>query len=140
MTMQPTGTFKITSWDEQLCSEIGDDKVTWVSVKKTYSGEIQGTGTLSYLMTYHSDGSASIYGYEFIDGYVQPASGGKRNRGSCVLQHSGVFTNGKINEISSVREGSGKDALKGLQVKGKSEFSAAPLLQEYPVTLDYDFA
>ena len=139
MTMQPTGTFKITSWNEQPYSEIeGNDKVTRVSVKKTYSGKIQGTGTLEYLMTYHSDGSASIYGCEYIHGQVQLTSGG-RLPGSCVLQHCGVFTNGKINETSLVIERSRKGELKGLQVKGNSEFSAA-LQQEYPVTLDYDFA
>lgn len=134
MTMQPINTFKIISWNEQPYSKVeGGGKLTRVSVKKTYSGVIQGTGTLEYLMTDRSDGSVHIFGCEYFDGQVRGRSG------SCVLQHHGVFTDGKINEASLVIESSGTGALKGLQVKGKSEFSSA-LRQEYPITLDYNFA
>jgi len=132
MTMQATGTFKITRWDEKPFSEVeGGGKLTQASVIKTYAGEIQGTGTLAYLMTYRLDGSAEFRGYERFVGRV-------RDRvGSFVLQHSGIFANGKANEVSSVVQDSGTGQLAGL--KGNIEFSAAHQ-QEYPVTLDYDFA
>ena len=132
MTMQTTGTFKIASWDEKPFAEVeGGGKLTRASVIKSYSGEIQGTGTLEYLMTYRMDGSADFLGYERFVGRVRDRSG------SFVLQHHGVFADGKAKETSLVVAGSGTGGLAGL--KGKSEFSATHE-QEYPVTLDYDFA
>jgi len=100
-------------------------------VIKTYAGEIQGTGTLRYLMTYRVDGSAEFRGYERFVGQVRASSG------SFVLQHSGLFANGKANEISTVVQDSGTGQLVGL--KGRSEFTA-PHQQEYPITLAYEFA
>jgi len=131
VTMHATGSFKITSWDEKPFSEVaGGGKLTHASVVKTYAGEIQGVGTLHYLMTYRLDGSAEFHGYERFVGQV-------RDRvGSFVLQHRGIFANGKANEVSSVVQDSGTGALIGL--RGHSEFSAAHQ-QEYPVTLDYHF-
>lgn len=131
MTLQATGLFKITSWDEKPFAEVaGGGKLTRASVIKTYTGEIQGTGTLEYLMAYRLDGNADFFGYEHFVGRV-----GERT-GSFVLQHQGVFVGGKAQETSVVMAGSGTGALAG--VKGKSEFSAAHQ-QDYPVTLDYDF-
>jgi len=132
MTLQATGIFKITSWDEKPFAQVeGGGKLTRASVIKTYSGEIQGTGTLEYVMTYRLDGSAEFFGYERMVGRVGDRSG------SFVLQHQGVFADGKAKEVSLVVAGSGTGGLAGL--KGKSEFSAAHE-QEYPVTLDYEFA
>ncbi len=131
MAMRATGTFKITSWDERPFSEVeGGGKLTQADVIKTYVGEIEGVGTLHYVMTYRLDGSAEFRGYERFVGRVCERSG------SFVLQHSGLFANGKANEVSSVVQDSGTGALSGL--RGTTEFSAAHQ-HEYPVTLDYDF-
>lgn len=86
MTLQATGLFKITSWDEKPFAEVaGGGKLTRASVIKTYTGEIQGTGTLEYLMAYRLDGNADFFGYERFIGQI-----GERT-GSFVLQHQGVF-------------------------------------------------
>lgn len=132
MTLQATGTFKISSWDEKPFSEVeGGGKLTQASVLKTYVGEIQGVGTLHYLMTYRLDGSAEFRGYERFVGQVRDRSG------SFVLQHSGIYANGKANEVSLVVQDSGTGRLTGL--KGAIEYSAAHQ-QEYPVTFEYEFA
>ena len=51
MTTQATATFEVKIWDEKPYNEIdAGPKLARASVTKSYQGDIQGEGTLEYLM------------------------------------------------------------------------------------------
>lgn len=126
-----TATFEVKSWDEKPYGEIeGEPKLTRASVSTSFQGEIEGEGTLEYLMVYLGDGSASFVGLQRVIGRL-----GDRP-GSFVLQTSGTFKDGKAEETWSVVPGSGTGELRGLQ--GRGGFASGHA-QAYTVTLDYDF-
>jgi hypothetical protein len=130
MNRHATGTFELKSWDEKPVSEgAGLPKMTRAIVSKTFAGEIEGTSTLEYLMTYRDDGSASFVGMERIVGRV----GGKS--GSFVLQHSGVFEAGVAKSTCPIVPGSGTGELRG--IRGEAHYAATHTSR--PITLDYDF-
>ena len=53
------GTFQITGWEENPILEFEDgSKQTHAKVDQTYSGGIEGTSEINYLMSYRSDGTA----------------------------------------------------------------------------------
>jgi len=122
--------FSISAWDEKPYSE-GQDlpKLTRASVRKTFSGDIEGEGQVEYLMMYRSDGSAAFVGLERIVGRI----GGKA--GTFVLQRIGMFESGHAKESYSVIPGSATGELRGLVGDGTSALSHG---SEYPFTLNYD--
>ena len=122
--------FSISAWDEKPDSE-GQDlpKLTRASVRKTFSGDIEGEGQVEYLMMYSSDGSAAFVGLERIVGRI----GGKA--GTFVLQRIGMFESGHAKESYSVIPGSATGELRGLRGDGTSALSHG---SEYPFTLNYD--
>lgn len=131
MTTQATATFEIKSWDEKPTNEMeGGPKLTRASVTKAYQGDIEGEGTLEYLLVYLDDGTAGFIGLERITGRI-----GERS-GSCVLQHSGKFEGGVAKSTWSVIPGSATGELRGLRGQGKFD---AGHEEHHPVTLDYDF-
>ncbi len=131
MSTQATATFQVKSWDEKPYNEIDDGpKLTRVSVTKSFSGDIEGEGTLEYLMIHRDDGSASFVGLERVVGRVGDRSG------SFVLQHLGTYEEGTAKATFSVVPGSGTGDLRGL--RGEGSFASAHT-DQYPITLDYDF-
>ena len=132
MSTHATGTFEVKTWDEKPYSEIdGGPKLTRASVTKSFHGDIEGEGTLEYLMIYRDDGSASIVGLESVVGRVGDRSG------SFVLQHSGIFEGDTAKTTWFVVPGSGTGDLRGL--RGEGGFVAQHGQQHTPFTLDYDF-
>ena len=130
MTQHAEATFEITGWDEKPYEEFeGGRKLTRAQAKKTFQGAIIGESTLEYLMCYDADGAATFVGLERLVGQI-----GDR-KGSCVLQHSGTFTNGVADETWSVVPGSGTGALAGLQGDGKGAFGHEP---PHVFKLNYD--
>jgi uncharacterized protein DUF3224 len=124
--------FAITTWDEKPYSEGPDlPKLTRATVKKTFSGDIEGEGQVDYLMMYRSDGSAAFIGLERISGRV----GGKK--GTFVLQRTGVFEDGQAKESYSVVPGSATGELRGLRGEGSSSVGHG---LEHPFSLSYEFA
>ena len=103
-------TFEIKSWDEKPYSEsVGASKMARASVMKLYKGEIEGEGTLEYLMAYGHDGSASFVGIERFIGRI-----GDR-RGNFVFQHVGTFKDGIAKSEWSVVPNSWAGELQGLR-------------------------
>jgi hypothetical protein len=124
--------FAIKSWDEKPYSEGPDlPKLTRATVKKTFTGDIEGEGQVEYLMMYRSDGSATFTGLERITGRV----GGKT--GTFVLQRTGVFEDGQAKESYSVVPGSATGELHGLRGEGTSSVGHG---MEHPFTLSYELA
>jgi hypothetical protein len=122
--------FAIESWDEKPYSE-GQDlpRLTRASVRKRFTGDIEGEGQVEYLMMYRSDGSAAFVGLERIVGRI----GGKT--GTFVLQRIGVFENGQAKESYSVLPGSATGELQGLRGDGSSAVGHG---MEHPFSLGYE--
>jgi Protein of unknown function (DUF3224) len=125
-------TFKIEGWDENPFAEIeGGAKVTQASVKQALSGDIEGEGTVEWLMCYRPDETADFVGLERISGQL-----GERSGSFVLLQTDGTFDGQEAKGSLSVVPGSGTGELRGL--RGTGEFSA-PRGGDTSMTLDYDF-
>jgi hypothetical protein len=124
-------TFAGKNWDEQPFSEIeGGPKLTHVNVTNVYQGDIEGEGTLEYLMVYHTAGPVDFVGYERIVGKI----GGRT--GSFVLKHTGTYAADTAKADYVVEPGSGTGDLaclrgKGSMAAGHSASNAFPF--------EYDF-
>lgn len=132
MTTHATGTFQVKNWDENVILEAdGGSKVTHAKVDMAFEGDVEGEGTVEWLMGYADDGTATYVGLERITGKI-----GDRT-GSFVVQHTGMF-DGKIakSELSIV-PGSGTGELSGVQGKGTFEAGMGSD-GERSVTLDID--
>ena len=131
MSTHATGTITSKSWEEQPYSEpAGGLKLTRASVVTAFDGDIQGEGTLEYLMYYRSEQYAGFTGLEQVTGSV----GGRA--GTFVLQHDGVFENGVVRATWRVAEGSGTGARAGRRGEG-SYLWAGEGATSVTYTLDY---
>lgn len=127
--------YKIAGWDEKTFSEPDSSghagKLTRASVKKTYSGDLEGEGILEYLLAYKDDGSAEYMGYERVTGKLDGVAG------SFVFRHTGTYSNDRMVQTSSIVEGSGTGGLIG--ISGRTEIMAGHD-KDYPFTLEYEMA
>lgn len=113
MKISTTATFEIKSWKEAPFHELeGAPKLVRASVSKAYHGEIEGEGTLEYLMLYNADGTATYVGYERVVGKI-----GNRS-GSFVFEDKGVFEAGMAKSTLTVMPNSGTSELRGLKGEG----------------------
>lgn len=113
MSLENQATFQITGWDEKTTQDIGGGaKLTQAKVTQSYAGAIEGSSSIDYLMAYTVQGTASFVGLERLTGTFAGKSG------TCVLQHVGVFAEGKARSAWSVVAGSGTEALAGLRGEG----------------------
>jgi len=136
MSTHATGTHDMKTWDEKTwdgkpANEVNGAKLTRASVTNSFHGDIEGEGTLEYLMTYRDDGSASYVGLERVVGRVGDRAG------SFVLQHSGTFDGAAAKTTCFVVPGSATGDLRGLQ--GEGGFVAHHGEASTSYTLDYDF-
>ena len=136
MSTHATGTHDMKTWDEKTwdgkpANEVSGAKLTRASVTNSFHGDIEGEGTLEYLMTYRDDGSASYVGLERVVGRIGDRAG------SFVLQHSGTFAGGAAKTTWSVVPGSATGDLRGL--RGEGGFVAHHGEPSASYTLDYDF-
>lgn len=113
MSVEAKCSFQITSWDEKTYQEIGGGaKLSNAKVTQSYSGEIEGTSSIEYLMSYTTQGTANFVGLERVSGTVAGKAG------TFVLQHFGGFSEGKARSSWSVVAGSGTEGLASLQGEG----------------------
>ncbi len=122
--------FTIKSWDEKPYSEgEGQPRMTRASVKKAFTGDIEGESQTEYVMMYRTDGTASFVGLERIVGRLAGKSG------SFVLQRIGKFESGQAKESYSVIPGSGTGDLSTLRGDGTTSLGHAT---EYSFALNYE--
>jgi hypothetical protein len=130
MSKHVEGTFKVEDWQEEEYGSLGDGrKLSRASVKQAISGDIEGQGSVEWLMCYRPDKTADFVGLQQIDGRLGDRSG------SFVLRTSGTFDGELAKGELTVVPGSGTGELDGLD--GRGEFKA-PLGSEAYVSLDYD--
>jgi len=130
MKRHATGSFEVKSWDEKPYSEIaGQPKLTRADVVYAYHGDLEGEGTIAYLMCYSSNNIAYFIGYEQVTGRLGDRSG------SFVFQHNGTFEAGAVKDALTVVPGSATGDLSGLRGSGNSGGDG-----EAVFTLDYEIA
>jgi hypothetical protein len=130
MKTQASGKFVIKSWDEKPYQEMeGGKKLTRASVTQKFEGDIEGDGSVEYLMAYVGDGTASFVGIILVVGQLDGL------KGSFILQTSGRFEDGVAKSEWFVVHGSGTEQLKGL--RGKGGYTATH--DTVTLTLEYDF-
>ncbi len=128
--MHAKATFKIESWDEEPFDESeGGSKLTQAHVKRSFEGDLIGTGNLMYVMTHLDTGSASFLGFERVVGNL----GGRT--GSFVLRHTGSYDGEKATGEWEVVPESGTSELVGLS--GTGGFSAGHA-ETHDMTLEYE--
>jgi hypothetical protein len=126
--MHITGTFAITSWEEDAYAEIGEHgKMTRAAVVQDFSGDFDGDGQVEYLMAYSTDETARFVGQQWLNGEIGDRSG------SFVLQISGTFDGETAQATWTVVEGTGTGDFG--EVTGQGGFSA-PLGEDASYALD----
>jgi hypothetical protein len=132
MSTRATGTFKIQGWDEKPYTQMeGGRKLTQASVKQAFAGDVEGEGTVEWLMCYRPDETADFVGLQRIVGKI-----GDRSGSVVLLQTEGTFDGKEAKGRLSVVPDSGTGGLEGL--RGTGEFSA-PHGGEPSISLEYDF-
>ena len=132
MSERATANFKIEGWDEKPFAQIeGGGKLSQASVKQRLSGDIEGEGSVEWLMCYRPDETADFVGVQRIVGRI-----GGRSGSFVLLQTAGTFDGREAKGRLSVVPGSVTGDLEGLH--GSGEFSA-PRGGDPSLTLDYDF-
>jgi Protein of unknown function (DUF3224) len=134
--------FQVASWSESAYADIDGEGTTVgdmyypkrglskAEVSYVYSGDIQGTGTLVYLIAYKAD-AAPVLGLERFTGSI----GGRE--GSCVFRHVGSQDAGSVSARLEVVPGMGTGGLEGLV--GEAELAIAGHSDDgYDLVLAYD--
>ena len=125
-----SGTFEITGWNENRYQDLdGGGGLAQADVSQKFAGDVEGAGSVRWLMCYRSDKTADWVGLQLVAGTL----GGRS--GTFVLRSSGAFDGAKAAGDWSVVEGSGTGELEGLSGRGRIE---APLGGEASYTLDYE--
>ncbi|MGH9279034.1 MAG: DUF3224 domain-containing protein [Acidimicrobiales bacterium] len=110
---QATGSFEVASWDEEPYEELdGGGKLTRATVTLNLSGDIEGDGSVVWLMCYRPDGTAHFVGLLRVTGAV----GG--HKGTVVLDTTGDYEGSEAVAEWSIVPGSGTDELAGLIGRG----------------------
>jgi hypothetical protein len=131
MSTHAQGIFELQSWDESAYLELeGDAKLTRASVAQKFSGDLDGEGSVEWLMCYADDGTARFVGLQRFSGQL----GGRS--GSFVLETLGTFDGGEAKGTWSVVPRSGTDELRGITGAGSFAAQRGP---KASVELDYDF-
>ena len=136
------GTFSIASWSESVIVDIDGEGTTAgdtyyptrgatrATVAYSYSGDIEGTSSVVYLIAYKAD-AAPVLGLERFEGSI----GG--HDGTCVFQHIGSQDQGSVSARIEVVPGMGTGGLTDL--RGSADLSIAGSGDSgYDFVLSYD--
>ena len=123
--------FTTKAWEEKTYLELdGGRKLTRVHAVFGYEGDLEGEGTLDYLMAYAPDGTGNFAGFEHVEGRI-----GDR-KGSFVSQHNGVFDPKSVTTRLDFIAGLGMGALEGLSGGGELKLAGPG---PYSFSFEYDF-
>lgn len=135
-------TFTVAAWSEAAFVDIDGEGTTMgdnyypsrglsrAEVTYAYTGEVEGTGTVAYLISYKA-GAAPVLGFERFEGSI----GG--HDGSCVLRHTGSHTGEGVAAHVEVVPGMGTGGLASLS--GEADLRIAGHSEDgYELVLAYD--
>jgi Protein of unknown function (DUF3224) len=119
--MKVKGTYGVKKWEENVYDQISPEmKMTKASVEYSFSGDINGTSAVEYLMFYkyfnatdQHKSSAAYIGLMRFTGTVL----GKE--GSFAIEDHGTFENGAASSTLQIIAGSGLGELKSIQGTGR---------------------
>ena len=132
MTKTAQGTFEIKDWDEKTYQQLdGGGKLTEAKVTQKFTGDIEGEGSVIWLMAYTDPKTATFVGIQRVVGSI----GGKK--GSFLIVTNGVFDGKTAQGDWSLIEGSGTQGLEGISGEGTFGAPHGPTA-EYEI--DYDLA
>jgi hypothetical protein len=130
MTNHAQGTFTGGHWKEEpYDAPEGLPRLHRATEQNTFTGDLQGTGTMSILISYSETGG-SFAGFERFTGTL----GGKT--GSFVVRQTGEFVGRTVENTLNIVPGTGTGELKGIH--GQGHYTAEGM-EPTPYTLDYDF-
>lgn len=134
MAKQAKGTFVFSAWDEKTWDgkeqrEVKGAKLTHAKISNTYSGDLEGTSELQYVMFYDAEGKAVYHGMEKITGTLDGKTG------SFVMHIRGGFDGKVAGGAYEILPGSGTGALQG--ITGSGSFEAQLHENNTPYTLEY---
>ncbi|WP_159540132.1 DUF3224 domain-containing protein [Aeromicrobium sp. 9AM] len=137
-----TGRFTVKSWDEKVIVDIDGEgtEINGVTYPKrgfsradttyAYSGGIEGTGTVAYLISY-APGFAPTSGFERFEGSIDG------HDGSLVFQHLGDHDEQAVRATLTIVEGMGTGGLEAMTGEATVEL-AGHSDDGYEFTLSYD--
>lgn len=141
-THKATGKFNVASWSENLDIDIDGEGttigdayypnrgVTRAEVRYSYTGDIEGTSTVAYLIAYKTD-AAPVLAIERFEGSIAG------HEGTCVVQHVGKQDQGSVSEHLEVVPGMGTGGLTDL--RGAADVSITGHSEDgYDLVLAYD--
>lgn len=129
--MQATANAKVSSWQEDTYRELdGGRKLTRATVAQEFGGDIQGSGSVEYLMAYGPDGTARFIGQQDMTATLAGRSG------TFVIHTDGGFEGGVASGFWSVVPGSATGELAGLEGRGTWTTIDQSTMS---MTLEYDF-
>lgn len=133
--------FTVTGWSEQLVTDIDGEGttagtayypnrgVTRAEVSFGYTGDIEGTSTLVYLIAYKGD-AAPVLGLERFEGSIAG------HEGTCVFKQVGSQDQGAVSVRLEVVPGMGTGGLE--QLRGEAELSIDGHSDDgYPLVLSF---
>ncbi len=135
--------FDVSSWTEQTFADIDGEGttsgemyypnrgVTRAEVTYTYTGDLEGTSSLVYLIAYKAGAAAPVLGFERFEGSVDG------HEGSFVLRHDGEQDAGSVRGHLEVVPGMGTGGLESL--RGEAELRIEGHSEDgYELVLHYD--
>jgi Protein of unknown function (DUF3224) len=115
---EATGEFRVTDMTEEAYAERDPGKLTRAGGAQEFSGDIEGSGRVQWLMCYREEGTADYVGMQEIDGTIDGRSGG------FIVTAVGAFDGQRSRGAWTVVPGSGKGDLAG--IAGQGGFEAGP--------------
>jgi len=142
MSTEAKSRFTVERWDETVRSDIDGTSttihgveypvrgLTRADVTYRYTGDLEGTSVLSYLIAYRPDGGPT-FGFERFEGTLHGRSG------SFVLQHVGAHENQGVRSRTTIVPGMGTGELADLS--GHADLDLEGESQDgYELVLHYD--
>ncbi|HYH81319.1 MAG TPA: DUF3224 domain-containing protein [Longimicrobium sp.] len=130
MPTRAVAKFDVTGWEpSEIESPEGGPKMGRALIRKTFSGDLEGTSTTEMLSCGSPDSGAGYIAQELVTGTLAGRSG------MFVMQHGGIARGGTQRAFGSIVPGSGTGELRGLHGEVKYQHDAGGA----SVTLDYDF-
>ena len=133
--MNVKGSYKVIKWEEAPYENISaNSKLSKASVEYQFTGEMEGTARVEYLMFYSyfdpadpHDSKAAYAGLIRFEGKLLGRSG------SFVMIDNGTFQDGAANSRLLIANGSGAGALQGITGNGNYRADRSG----YTIELDY---
>lgn len=103
--------FEVTGWEPEIYDEsVETAKLSRVTIKKRFEGELNGYSTAQGLFTESTDGSAGYVAVERVEGKFQD------REGTFVMQHGGTINRGKVDhQHGDIVPDTGTGGFKGIR-------------------------